>query len=430
MKRKLFRRILCALLTLCTLLSFAACKRISLVSLPKNLVESYSKQATEPLADDEQTRREEILANYGWKLYREVLKDGTPGENQLFSPLSLEFALCMVANGSSGKTRSEIEAAMGLSVREMNEALCGILTRVENCKFGTAILANSIWMKDDGSFTARPEFLQAVADYYDAQVYAAPLDNSTVKQLNGWVKKYTEGMIPRLIDSIDPTTVMLLVNVLTFDHKWATLYESDQVKKDQIFHNYAGDEVDVTFLSSKESRFVEGNGFTGFIKSYEGPYEIMFLLPDEGLDVYAAIESLAGEDLQSLRKDAYKRTMIDVYAKIPEFSYDCTYDLILPVQKTGIELAFDDTLADFTDLGESKIGNIYIGMILQKTHIELDRNGTKAAAATIIGMKANSAAPIDREVREVILDRPFGYVIFDTEAGTPLFCGVTATLGA
>ena len=417
-------RLAAALFALCLILPFASCRRTALVALPENLVVAYQKRETAALSASEQTKREEILADYGWKLYREVLKEGTPGDNQLFSPLSLEFALCMVANGAAGETRSEIERAIGLSVTEMNEALCGILTRVENCKFGTTLLANSVWVKNDGSFTVKPEFLQSVADYYSAQVYRAPLDASTCDQLNAWVKEYTKGMIPHLLDSIDPSTVLLLVNVLTFDQKWETLYENDQVEKDQSFTDYDGSEAKVTMLSSTERRYVEGFGFRGFLKSYEGSYDILFLLPDEGKDVYETMGALSGENYRALYQNA-ERT--DVRVKIPEFSYDCTYeDLIPTLASTGIERAFSDALADFSDLGESALGNIYIGMILQKTHIELDRNGTKAAAATVIGMK-NAAMP-PMEVREVILDRPFGYVIFDRETGTPLFLGVTATL--
>ena len=424
-------RILSLFLMLCLLFSFAACKRISLVKLPENLVAAYQKQATEALDEAEQFRREKILSDYGWRLYSELLDEVTPGENQLFSPLSLEFALCMIANGAVGETRAEIENAIGLSVKELNETLCGILSRVENCKYGTMLLANSVWMKDDGSFTVKPEFLQSVANYYNAQVYKAPLDDGTVKQLNGWVKEYTEGMIPQLLDSIDPSTVMLLVNVLTFDQKWETPYKNSQVQKDQTFHNYNGTESKVTMLSSTERRYVEGKDFTGFIKSYEGPYNILFLLPREGLDVYEAMSSLSGWDYLEIlnwRMASSSSFLPSARVKIPEFSYDCTYDDLIPtVESTGIELAFNSGLADFTGLGESELGNIYIGMILQKTHIELDRNGTKAAAATVIGMK--NAAAMPEETREVILDRPFGYVIFDTETLTPLFIGVAATLG-
>ena len=431
MKKTWLVRALCALLASCALVSFASCRRAALVTLPENLVAAYQKQATESLGNYEQFRRETVLTDYAWKLYSELLREVSPGENQLFSPLSLEFALCMVANGSKGATRSEIEAAIGLSVEELNETLCGILSRVEKCKFGTTLLANSIWMKDDASFTVKPEFLQTVANYYNAQIYKAPLDATTCDQLNAWVKEYTKDMIPHLLDSIDPTTVMLLVNVLTFDQKWGTPYENDQVLKNQIFHNYDGSEATVTMLTSAEARYTEGFGFTGFIKSYEGNYDILFLLPKEGTDVYEAMGALSGKEYMAIRmwrELSSQFPLPTASVKIPEFSYDCTYDDLIPtVASTGIELAFNEDFADFSDLGKSALGNIYIGLILQKTHIELDQNGTKAAAATVIGMKNATAMP--SEVREVILDRPFGYVIFDTETGTPLFMGVTATLG-
>ena len=431
MKRLFLARILPALLVLSTLFAFASCGRISLVKLPENLVASFQRREAAPLSEEEQLRREAILSDYGWKLYSELLSEAKPGENQLFSPLSLEFALCMVANGAKGETREEIERAIGLSVGELNETLCGILSRVENCKFGTMLLANSIWAKDDGSFTVNPAFLQAVADYYNAQVYKAPLDATTCDQLNAWVKKYTKGMIPHLLDSIDPSTVMLLVNVLTFDQKWETPYENSQVEKDQIFHNYDGGKATVTMLRSSETRYVEGYGFTGFIKSYEADYDILFLLPDEKLDVYAAMGALTNQKYVAIRlwrELSSQFPLPSASVKIPEFSYDCTYDDLIPaVASTGIERAFSDALADFSGLGESALGNVYIGMILQKTHIELDRNGTKAAAATVIGMKDAAMPPMDE--REVILDRPFGYVIFDRTTGTPLFLGITATLG-
>ena len=117
MKKALFARALCLLLVVCTLLSFASCKRISLVVLPENLVAAYQKQATTSLDRDEQLRRETVLTDYAWKLYSELLSEVSQGDNQLFSPLSLEFALGMVANGSVGETRAESSEPCFLQIR-------------------------------------------------------------------------------------------------------------------------------------------------------------------------------------------------------------------------------------------------------------------------------------------------------------------------
>lgn len=422
---KHLRRFAAALLALCLLFPFAACRRIAVVSLPKNLVADYEKQQTPALTEAEQTRREKILSDYGWSLYRELLATAEPGQNQLFSPLSLEFALCMVANGAVGETRAEIERAVGLSVSEMNETLRGILSRVEKCKSGTVVLANSIWFKEDDTFSVSPDFLQTVANYYDAQAYLEPLDDTTCDRLNAWVKEYTRGMIPKLLDHIGPDMVMLLVNVLTFESEWETPYEKSQIDAGRTFRNSDGSEANVTMLQSTENRYVKGCGFVGFIKAYDVPYNILFLLPeDETADVRTAMAALSGEDVRELTANPIRGAK--AHAEIPEFTYDVSYDLVDAVASTGVALAFDDENADFTGLGKSPY-TVYIDLILQKTHIEVDRNGTKAAAATVIGMKNATAMPSD--IYDVILDRPFGYVIYDAETDTPLFLGAVTTLG-
>lgn len=347
-------------------------------------------------------------------------------DNLLLSPLSVALALSMTANGADTNTLTEMENVLGLPVQELNQyfvTYVGSLPENEDCKLH---IANSLWMR--AGFDVKQDFLQTNADYYSAPVYAAPFDSQTVKDINNWVKSNTDGMIEKIIGDIDDDAIMYIVNALAFDAKWGITYEKQQVR-DGVFTDSDGNDRNVKFMhSTGHYPYLEDGNAAGFLKSYKGGrYAFAAILPDEGITLEDYINGLTAEGLYDMIKEPeYYETV----TAMPKFSYECDITLNDTLKLLGMPTAFDVSSADFTRLGtpDSPDENIFIGKVLHKTFIAVDELGTKAGAATVVEMRNGSAAPAEEEeIKYVILDRPFLFLIIDYENNIPIFMGtVTA----
>ena len=189
------------------------------------------------------------------------------------------------------------------------------------------------------------------------------------------------------------------------------------------FIYFLGEKTNCTMLSSKEKLYVEGEHETGFVKEYSGgKYAFMAVLPNEGTGIYEYVSSLTADRFAKLYKERTGR--YDVKTKTPQFKYDYDINLNETLRGMGMEEAFTMN-ADFSNMTGDK--SLYIGSVLHKTHIELDANGTKAAAATAVTMDAKCA--LDESLpKTVYLDRPFVYAIMDTRTGLPVFMGTVCDL--
>ena len=344
--------------------------------------------------------------------------------NHLVSPLSALICLSMLANGAEGETLAQMEAVLGMPIDELNKALYAYTSSLYTGKDCKVSVADSIWYRDGDSFSVREEFLQTCADWYEAQQYAAPFDETTRKDINKWVDHYTDGMIDSILDDPIPAeAVMYVVNALVFDAKWEDEYEKKDILTD-TFTSLSGTESPVTMLRSEESRYLTVEGGFGVAKPYKGSaYCFVGLLPEEGTDIYAFAASLDGGDWTAMWQEQTRET---VYTRIPEFTYASDMDLTASLQEMGMTHLFSSDTADLSGLGTSAMGNLYCDGVYQKTFIQVDRNGTKAAAVTWAVNKAECAAPM--EPKYVYLDRPFVYAIVDTKTGLPVFVGVVTRL--
>ena len=345
------------------------------------------------------------------------------GKNLLLSPLSVLCALAMTANGADNETLAQMEAVFGMSVQALNEYLCWYvesLPQSENCHLS---LANAIWINETARFTPNRDFLQFNADYYGADIYAAPFDSATCADINDWVNNKTNGMIPAILDRVPPEALLYLVNALAFEARWQEQYESYQVREDS-FTKADGTEQTVEFMYSMEHLYLEDENATGFIKMYEdNAYAFVALLPNEGVSLEEYLASLTGEELSALI-DGAQQAMVS--AAIPKFETEYSIELSEVLKNMGMADAFDPDRADFSAMGFSTEGNLFISRVLHKTFISVGELGTKAGAATVIEVPdATGALPPD-EIKEVTLDRPFVYLIIDCETGLPFFIGILA----
>ena len=358
-------------------------------------------------------------ADFAIKLFQQT-RDGN--KNSLISPLSVMLALSMTANGAKGETLAQMEALLGgdIPMETLNEYLYSYIKTLPSEKTAKLNIANSIWFGDNG-FKAEKAFLQKNADYYGAEAYKSVFDEKTLRDINNWVKENTDGVIDKIVDQMDPYAAMYLVNTVLFDAEWQNIYRKYEVR-DGTFTAIDGAKRTVSMMYSNESLYLDDGKATGFLKPYKNGYSFAALLPNEGVALDDYIASLTGEGFLTTVKNAKEGP---VEAAMPKFSYDYGIEMSDALKALGMTVPFDAELADFSGLGHSSDGNIYISRVLHKAYIAVDEKGTKAGAATAI--EAPAAGDWE-DRRRVILDRPFVYAIIDDAAGLPIFIGAVTDI--
>ena len=353
----------------------------------------------------------------------ELLRQKDSCGSTLLSPVSVIYALAMTANGAAGETLSQMESVLGLPLEELNAYLQTYAGQLPAEEVGRCSLANSIWLRDEADrLTVEQPFLDAAAAYYDASVFRAPFDESTLRDINAWVSDHTDGLIPSIVEEVPESAVIYLINALAFTGEWEDIYREDQVW-DGTFTTEDGREQPAELMYGAESAYLEDDLATGFLKYYQNRnYAFAALLPNEGVSLDAYLASLTGEHLRDLLTRPQDTV---VQTAIPKFTAETTTELNDALTAMGMADAFDASRADFSNLGTSSDGPLYISRILHRTHLTLDERGTRAGAATAVQMDGS-----DFEPTSVYLTRPFLYVLMDCEAGLPLFIGTVRELGA
>ncbi len=342
------------------------------------------------------------------------------GKNTLISPLSVLCALAMTANGAEEETLEQMEAVLGMTTEELNLYLYSYLKKLPQGDPYKLRLANSIWFTDDERFKVNRDFLQTNADYYGADIYKAPFDGQTCRDINHWVKEKTDKMIPEILDRIPEDAILYLVNALAFEAQWQEVYEKHQVK-DGEFTKEDGTKQGAAFMYGMESTYLEDEKAEGFMKYYEsGKYAFVAMLPKEGVSVSEYVASLNGESVHALLTNPQHTA---VHTAIPKFETEYKVEMAGILKAMGMPKAFDPDLAEFGALGTSTDGNIYISRVIHKTFISVGEKGTKAGAATVVEMKNESCLLEPQETKEIFLDRPFVYMLVDCENNIPFFIG-------
>lgn len=338
------------------------------------------------------------------------------GESCILSPYSVLTAMAMVANGAGGETLSQLEAAFGLSVGDLNAFLYA-------CKENAGdelVSANSIWMRDVEQFAVREDFLQANADYFGAEIYKAAFDAQTVADINDWVSAHTAERIQQILERLDGGSSMVLLNALTFDAKWAAPYKTTDVREG-TFTAADGTEQTVEMMHKTEQLYLDDSLATGFVKDYAGGrYCYVALLPNEGISMEEYLASLTGASLLNTLANAEK---CRISTAMPKYKLETSIELKQVLAAMGISDAFSRADADFSRISDTPQ---YIDEVLHKTYMKVDEDGTEAAAVTAVITR--SAAPLQSYDHTVILNRPYVMAIVDRETEAIVFLGVVNSI--
>ena len=359
-------------------------------------------------------------ADFAIKLFQKTRDDN---KNSLISPLSVMLALSMTANGAKGETLAQMESLLGgdIPMETLNEYLYSYIKTLPSEKTAKLNIANSIWFRDNG-FKAEKSFLQKNADYYGAAAYKSVFNEKTLRDINNWVKKNTDGMIEKIIDDLDPDAVMYLINTVLFDAEWENIYKKDEIR-DGAFTAIDSTKKTVPMMYSEEHSYLDDGKATGFIKPYKSGYSFVALLPNEDVSLSDYVASMTGGTFIGMIKNAKD---VPVETAIPKFSYDYDIEMSGALKALGMTKPFDAAKADFSALGYYESGNIFISRVLHKAYITVDEKGTKAGAATAADIKATSDTG---GLYSVTLDRSFVYAVIDDAYGLPIFIGAVTDIG-
>lgn len=358
---------------------------------------------------------EDQVQDFSLRLFSEAYA-AQSGESFVMSPASVLTALLMVEEGADGETAAQIQDTVGVEVFYAREAFEKILnTKGEGTQLNTA---NSVWLRNDPNLQVKENFLAAMQELFDAEVFSADFDEKTRKDINLWCKVHTKDRIEKILDdAIPPETKLYLINALTFDGKWQSPYKDYQVG-DTDFTAADGSVQTAEMMYGTEYTYLESELATGFVKPYEDGYSFVALLPNEGLAMADFVKGLTGE--------SFTKEDVLVETGLPKFKTESGAELSTALRAMGIRDVFDAERADLSRTATTPEGNLFVSKVLHKAFIETDTEGTRAAAVTAVAEDAGSAPP--SEMKRVILDRSFFYAIVEDSTGIPVFMGTVESV--
>ena len=364
-----------------------------------------------------------VLGNteFGINLFKEIYKADND-MNIFISPYSVSVALAMTLNGAAGDTQQAMTDTLqlqGLSSETINTAFLQMQEALQTSDPKVTLsIANSLWGND--SITFESDFLQRNTQFFNAEVSILDfLDPSTLTTINQWVNDNTNSKIPTILDRIDRNAVLYLINAIYFKGTWQTEFKPENTR-DGTFNlaNGSQKQVPMMFRSGGSYSHYYSDTVQAISLPYgEGQFSMYIFVPTNRSDLGAFLDTLTPENWENWMTQFSERKM-DL--RMPKFKVEYGAKELKDVLTTlGMGVAFDAGRADFSRMADlDDLGsNLYIDTVLHKTFVEVNEEGTEAAAATVVGIVKTSVPP------QFNVDRPFFYAIRDNETGTVLFMG-------
>ena len=332
-------------------------------------------------------------------------------DNVVISNTSINIALSMLLEGANGETQKQIEDYLGVTkeeAKELNKKLLALLN--SHGEDGLQInVANSVWCGENKEI--KEDYINLLREYFGAQTEKVDFsDDKTADLINEWCSDKTKGLIKKIADAGQlkaADLALMLLNAIYFKGVWETPY--DEVEEG----TFNGNPADV--LRGSESKYFENDKAIAFAKEYRGGYEFIGILPKEEGEF-----TVADLDIKGLLENMTQHYTVETQIPLFEMEYETGLESILP--QLGIEDVFTAD-CDLTDIGDE----LQVGRVTHKTYMKLDEKGTEAAAVTSI-MVTEGAMMKEPEVKEVILDRPFVFMLYDLRTDTALFTGKIVNL--
>lgn len=340
-------------------------------------------------------------------------------DSRVISPLSVTGLMTILANGADGETRQEILNTIGFNNASMDEinALYGYLVKkAGNLDPSTTVnIADYIAVNKNNE--VKDEFKNTVSEWFDAET--GSLDFTSPKSagiINNWCSKHTDGMIPRIIDNVEPSAVAYLLNAIYFNGSWTDKFESKETKLER-FRGYTRDIKKVKMMHrNDEYSYTSNQTYSAVRIPYgDGTFAMTVLLPNEGKSIDDMMKVVSAKEIANLGRSMESRK---VDLKLPKFTTETEQPLNDVIAALGAPTMFRNS-ADFSNLAD---GNMFVSKMFQKAKIEVSEEGTKAAAVTAAIMTMSALAPEPQPVN-FHADRPFVYLISESNTGAIYFLG-------
>lgn len=385
----------------------ASCKKNSIkpIVTGKNLVLSALEQ-------------QKVTADnvFTLKLFKNLSVNNTEGANLFASPLSVSFALGMTSNGANGQTLDAIKNTLnfnGLTQEQVNSYYNNLVTNLPQLDPNTMLkIANSIWYRQE--FSVLPGFLQINTASFHAKVQALDFaDPATVTQINNWVSDQTNGKIPTIVDAIPAEAVMYLINAIYFKSSWKEKFDPKNTTK-RSFNLAGGGTVQADFMDNTMSVnvFNSENVTVAELPYSNDKYSMVIAMPQSGTvgDMVAGIDSAKWQ----LWMNSLVKTKADV--QLPRFRYSYEATLNDALTQLGMGIAFTKQ-ADFSKINAT--ASLLITKVKHKAFVEVNEDGTTAAAVTSVEIGVTSAP----QVQTITFNHPFFFAIREMKSGLIVFAG-------
>jgi serpin B len=364
---------------------------------------------------------EKIVAantNFGFKLFSQIRQQESK-KNVFISATSVAIALSMTYNGAAGETQSDMAKALelqGISIAEVNRGNREIKALLENPNSGIQLaIANSLWTRTGVDF--KPEFLQQNQEFYQAKVTSLDFKDPKAKDIiNSWVKESTKGKIDRIIEEIEPDNVLFLINAIHFKGSWAQKFDPSQTAN-QPFYLLDGKSKQHPMMSqSGKYKYFENESFQAVSLPYDKErFSFYIFLPKKSTNLDAFERDLTAQNWEAWMKKFKQR---EGSIRIPRFKLEYENELASTLKALGMRSAIEPGKADFSQMTPE---SVFISQVKHKTFVEVNEEGTEAAASTSVGVSITSA-PVEGPFN-LVVDRPFFCAIRDDRTGTILFIG-------
>lgn len=359
---------------------------------------------------------------FAFEVFREILQSEEDNKNLMISPLSISLALAMTYNGADGDTKEAMEEVFhlhGLSPDDINKSYQGLINTLLNIDSKVIMeIANSIWYRN--TFKVEDSFLNVNKEYFDAEVEGLDFTNASSKDIiNQWVSSSTHNKIEKIINKIEPADVMFLINAIYFKGTWKYQFEEKNTH-DSPFYSEANDYLkDVKMMNIKgDFNTLSNDLFEAVELPYgQGNYSMLVLMPHAGASISDLVNEMNHDKWKLWMNSFQERSDFSIY--LPRFKFEYEKELKEALTNLGMGVAFSN-MADFSKINPN--ADLLISSVKHKTFVEVNEEGTEAAAVTSVTISLTSIGPVN----EFRADHPFIFIIKEKYTNAIMFMGKVA----
>ena len=353
---------------------------------------------------------------FGFKVFKEIVKEQTD-DNIFISPMSISYALGMTFNGADGKTKEEMAQTLefgNMTDAEINASFKALMKKLMELDPKVMMeIANSIWYRENVDFLKK--FKEVNQDYFQAEIRNMDFSEpETIEIINNWVSENTNGKITKVIDEIDALAMMYLINAIYFKGSWTDEFKKERTREDNFFIANGKSILCEMMNTSERNLYFENDDFQAIELPYgKENFSMIVILPKKGKDINEFISNLNPEDWNSWLTKFSKQ---NGFLSLPKFKIEYNLEMNDVLKDLGMPNAFSSA-ADFSKM--TKKQKLYISNVKHTTFVDVNEEGTEAAAVTVVEMKLTSFKP----GFTMKVNRPFVFAIKEKETNSILFIG-------